>query len=310
MTSTPSGQRDESAGVRAARTRELTDNQYWDSIYQTGEWASIYTEETKPAARPFWKRVTRLIKRLLGRKIVDSMQSYADYCLWDIIYEKHMPRSAGAAVLEIGSAPGVHLVKLRDRFGFVPYGIDRSETGVEINKRIFAAHHIDRGNVIHADLLSDEVRQRYSGQFDVVLSNGFVEHFADPSEVVARHVELLKPGGRLFVSIPNLRGLNYVLAWFFNRPVLAMHNIDIMSRETFFSLFAAERLSPLYCNYYGSFDFGLFNTPLNSPLRHVLAFSRKLQLVLNLVFRRLFRDKAVESRFSSPYLIYVGVKEW
>src|SRR5439155_25468459 len=102
-------------------------------------------------------------------------------------------------------------------------------------------------------------------------------------------------------------GLNYALAWFFNRPVLAMHNIGIMSREAFATLFDSERLSPLFCDYYGTFDFGLFNTQPDAPQRHVLAVCRQLQLVLTVALRAL-GDKGIETRFSSPYLIYIGVK--
>ena len=191
----------------------------------------------------------------------------------------------------------------------VPYGIDRSDRGVEIHRKVFAAHQIDLRNVIHADVLSDEVRQRYGGYFDVVLSRGFVEHFTDPSAVIARHLELLKPGGHLLVSIPNLRGVNYVLARFFNRPVLAMHNIGIMRRHAFSALFDPARLSPRFCGYYGTFDFGLFNTQPGAPQRHVLALCRKLQLGLNVAFRSLLGERGAESRFSSPYLLYVGVKK-
>ena len=289
--------------------RELTDRQYWDSVYEAEAGVPLHPPEAAPGAPPAGRRVKRLIKKLLGGTILDAAQSYAEYRLWDVIYRTHMPALAGADVLEIGSAPGTHLVQLRDAFGIVPYGIDRSDRGVEIHRKVFAAHQIDLRNVIHADVLSDEVRQRYGGYFDVVLSRGFVEHFTDPSAVIARHLELLKPGGHLLVSIPNLRGVNYVLARFFNRPVLAMHNIGIMRRHAFSALFDPARLSPRFCGYYGTFDFGLFNTQPGAPQRHVLALCRKLQLGLNVAFRSLLGERGAESRFSSPYLLYVGVKK-
>ena len=54
--------------------------------------------------------------------------------------------------------------------------------------------------------------------FDVVMSRGFIEHFDEPSSVVDRHLDLLKPGGLLVVSIPNLRGVNGLLTRFFHNP--------------------------------------------------------------------------------------------
>jgi 2-polyprenyl-3-methyl-5-hydroxy-6-metoxy-1,4-benzoquinol methylase len=70
----------------------------------------------------------------------------------------------GAKVVEVGSAPGEHLVRLKQRFGLTP-----------------------------------------REAFDVVLSGGFIEHFTDVAAIVQKHLQLLKPGGRLVVMIPNLK---------------------------------------------------------------------------------------------------------
>jgi 2-polyprenyl-3-methyl-5-hydroxy-6-metoxy-1,4-benzoquinol methylase len=49
------------------------------------------------------------------------------------------------------------------------------------------------------------------GQFDVAMSFGFAEHFTYPRrfEVFRAHLKLLKPGGLLFVSVPNRAFLPY-----------------------------------------------------------------------------------------------------
>jgi 2-polyprenyl-3-methyl-5-hydroxy-6-metoxy-1,4-benzoquinol methylase len=41
-----------------------------------------------------------------------------------------------------------------------------------------------------------------------LVSWGLIEHFTDTESVISAHVNLLKPGGILIVSIPNLRGFN------------------------------------------------------------------------------------------------------
>ena len=101
----------------------------------------------------------------------------------------------GAAVVEIGSAPGEHLVRLSETFGLVPYGIEYSAAGVEVNRAVFAARGLDPENVIQMDFFSDECLLSCRERFDVVVSRGFIEHFADAAQVVDRHLELLKPGG-------------------------------------------------------------------------------------------------------------------
>ena len=125
----------------------------------------------------------------------------------------------GAKVLEVGSAPGWHLVRLNQTFGFIPYGIEYSESGVELNREVFILHNINPDNVIHADFLSDEFHEQYKGYFDIAISRGFIEHFTDIEDIIEKHINLLTKGGYLIVSIPNLRGANYILTWLFHREL-------------------------------------------------------------------------------------------
>ena len=163
--------------------------------------------------------------------------------------------------------------------------------------------------MIRADFLSDEIQEQYTGRFDIVISQGFIEHFDDVEDVIERHIDLLAQGGYLIVGIPNLRGANYSLQWIFNKELLSMHNIDIMGKREFLRLFDTERLSTLFCDYYGTFNFGLFISKGNSPLRFVLICCKIFQLMLNVVFRVLFRTKGAESGLFSPYLLFIGVKK-
>jgi len=228
-------------------------------------------------------------KRFLGQKISEYMGSYDQYLLWDVIYPKYMPKTREAKVLEVGSAPGKYLVRLSKTFGFIPYGVEYSESGVELNREIFALNNINPANVIHADFLSDEFHNQYKGYFDIVVSRGFIEHFTNVEDIIQKHINLLVKGGRLFVTIPNYRGINYFLQWFFNRETISVHNLDIMEKEKFLKLFENEQLSSLYGDYWGTFNFGLFSAKKKIPLRLVLNFCKELQLVFNIVFRLLLK---------------------
>ncbi|MFY9571161.1 MAG: class I SAM-dependent methyltransferase, partial [Blastocatellia bacterium] len=179
---------------------------------------------------------------------------------------------------------------------------------VALNRKLFAENNIDPHNVIHGDFLSDEFHNRYKGHFDMVISRGFIEHFTDAQGIVAKHLNLLARGGVLIISIPNLRGFNYLLARILNSEVLAMHNLTIMRKQEFTALFDGHEIAPLYCNHYGTFNFGLFNAQPNSLRQFVLDLCIKLQTTLNLAFRLLLGDKGAESSFFSPALIYIGVK--
>ncbi|MFN2456436.1 MAG: class I SAM-dependent methyltransferase, partial [Pyrinomonadaceae bacterium] len=210
--------------------------------------------------------------------------------------------------LEVGSAPGEFLVELNRRLGCVPYGVEYSKEGVEVNRDVFNAHGIDPNNVIHADFFSDEFQNKHRESFDLVVSRGFIEHFTNVEEVLDKHINLLAKDGYLIVTIPNLKGINYYLTRIFHKELIAIHNLDIMEREAFSRLFDKRRLASLFCGYYGVFNFYLFNTKANSAMRRPLDVCFKIQPVLNATFRVLFQDKGVENSLSSPSLIFIGRK--
>ena len=284
---------------------KLTEKAYWNSLYEP----KVLEQERRSSKRHLRLLIKRILVATFGGKALEYRHSYADYLLWNVIYKKYMPKAKGAKVLEIGSAPGWHLVRLNQTFGFTPYGVEYSESGVESNRKIFTLHNINPDNVIHTDFFSDKFHKQYKGYFDIVISRGFIEHFTDIEGVIEKHTNLLTEGGYLIVSIPNLRGANYILTWLFHRELIPMHNLSIMRKGEFSKLFDKEGLLTLFCDYYGTFDFGMFDTKRNSPMRFVLAFCQRLQLALNVVFRLLFKDKGAKSRLFSPALIFIGVKE-
>jgi 2-polyprenyl-3-methyl-5-hydroxy-6-metoxy-1,4-benzoquinol methylase len=270
----------------------LADKTYWDGIYRSRSEASGPAPGTQQ-------------QRESGHGL---FRSYSDWLLWDVILPKYLPRRAGARVLEVGSAPGNNLVRLHRLFGYVPYGVDYSDTGVAVNRQVFAQQGLPAENVIHADFLSEPFHAQYRGFFDVVMSAGFIEHFDDPRAVVNRHWDLLAPGGYLVISIPNLGGFNRTLQGTFDRRLLAIHNLQIMSKGTFAALFEREGLAPLFCDYLGTLNFGLFVAPKWSAPWFLLSSCKALQVLMNPILRVLFGRRGCESPALSPYLIFIGIK--
>ena len=290
--------------------KRLTEQDYWDVIHRAGRASQPRAQRTQQAvASPVGRRLKSQIKSVLGKRLLERLRNYEDFLLWDVILPRYLSRREGDKVVEIGSAPGNRLVRLKQRFGLAPYGIDYSRVGVEVNREVFAHHGIDPENVIETDFVASEVPDQYREAFDVVLSGGFIEHFTDVGAIVQKHLRLLKPGGCMVVQIPNLRGVNFLLTWLFRRDVIPMHNLDIMKRENFAAVFDAQGLEPLFCGYSGTFNFYMFDTPSGSLMRFPLAVCRKVQLVLNFVFRSAFKDRGAESRWFSPSLVYVGIKQ-
>jgi 2-polyprenyl-3-methyl-5-hydroxy-6-metoxy-1,4-benzoquinol methylase len=277
----------------------LTQEGFWEESYKA-------PPENSPASP---KNKLRLwAEKLLGQRLVGYTRDYDDYLLWEVIYRSHFARIAGAKALEVGSAPGHYLVRLNREFGVIPYGIEYTESGAELNKRIFTSNGLNPANVIHADFFSQAFQNQYKEYFDIVISRGFMEHFDDVAGVIEKHLALLKPGGRLIVSVPNFRGVYYVWLRLFRKKVLAMHNLTIMQKSEFIKLFRAGGLSTLFCGYYGTFSLNHLHAPPGSPLRFITAFLHNLQKLFNLLFRLAFAHKGRESRFFSPHLLFMGVK--
>jgi len=171
----------------------LSKKEFWENVFR-------FQNKQGSCALKVNVKVKKILKQILGKSLIEYTRDYHDYVLWEILYKKHLTKSKGGKVLEIGSAPGDYLVRLSEVFGFVPYGVEYSKNGVEINKKIFAAHGLDPCNVIYADFFSKEFKDQYRSYFDIVVSRGFIEHFTDLNDVIQKHLDLLKEGGYLLVA--------------------------------------------------------------------------------------------------------------
>jgi SAM-dependent methyltransferase len=271
-------------------SNKLTDQAYWDSVWQR-----------EPAAAD---RSPSLLAGIKG-----MLTEYNDDVLWNELYPRLLPRSTEMKALEVGSAPGHLLLRFHESFGYIPYGVEYSDTGAELNRETFKGHGLDPDNVIHADFFASEFQDHYRASFDVVLSHGFIEHFRDVRDVVRRHVELLKPGGYLVITIPRFRGIYYPWMRLFQAEDLARHNLDIMKRDQFAAAFEDQGLSPRFCGYYGSIALKRFvfdsSTRLARELEKLLVRTQKLTDVF---YRFVVTSPGVQSELFSPYLIYVGTR--
>lgn len=267
----------------------LTNKQYWDDFYKNLK---------KSDGKSFFQKYFPQPK----------VANYSNYLLWNDILSRYLPKERGLKILEIGSAPGGYLINFHKKFSYLPYGVENSDEGYKINCQKFENAELDPKNIINADVFSGDFQKKYGSFFDIVYSRGFIEHFEDTKKVITCHLNLLKKGGTLVIIIPNLRGLNFYLANFFNKESLKKHNLKIMDKKIFYNIFCGEGLKTLFCDYYGVFNFGLFNT-INIFAKFLHRICMIFQYLLNFIFRTLFKNKPLEHRYFSPYLIYIGRKK-
>jgi hypothetical protein len=140
----------------------------------------------------------------------------------------------------------------------------------------------------------------YAGYFDVLASYGFVEHFDNPRSVVALHANLLKGGGRLLVTIPNLGGANYLLLKFLHPEILAIHNLSIMEYQPFRELFQRPEMVETFCGYVGAFT--LANQIAKHPWRRrALAVAKLLERPYQLLRARVLGARHLHRVYSVPF---------
>jgi len=275
------------------RKSKLTKENYWDSRYKK-------TSEKKDAASN-----SSFKARLYDRFFSKIRIGYPSYLLYDVFCKKYFPEGE-RKIIEIGSAPGHNLAAISKKFGYVPYGVEYTESGVKANRELFKAKGLDENNIILADFFDEDFQDKYKEQFDVVMSLGFIEHFEDPRDVVEKHINLIKPGGYLLVAIPNFRGINYLLSSYFCKHTLKAHNLEIMKKSKFRSLFKFDNLEIVKSRYYGTLNFGLIYGSNKPPFKLMLMnLLMSLQKIMDIVFYTIFRKGGIDSSMFSPYQMMI-----
>jgi ubiquinone/menaquinone biosynthesis C-methylase UbiE len=101
-------------------------------------------------------------------------------------------------VLEVGcgSAIDSHLLAEDERLEI--YGVDRSEKSLEVAQRV--SGYFSRAPTF---LIGDAAHLSFSEEtFDIVFSQGLIEHFRDPLAPLREQVRVLKSSGCLIVDVP------------------------------------------------------------------------------------------------------------
>jgi SAM-dependent methyltransferase len=113
----------------------------------------------------------------------------------------------GARVLEIGCAAGLTLAELQ-KLGMRAVGIDPD--GAMVARSCARLDHRCAIQASLADMDGDSgrlARQMWLGDsagFDAVIAYHVLEHFTDPLVALGQMRSLLKPGGRVYLEVPNV----------------------------------------------------------------------------------------------------------
>jgi 2-polyprenyl-3-methyl-5-hydroxy-6-metoxy-1,4-benzoquinol methylase len=203
---------------------ELTDEQYW-----SGSWSSHRTEFLP----------------------IDP------HCAREREYHQFFTAAftgRSGTLLEVGCGSSRWLPYFAKEFGFQVSGIDYSEIGCQQASALLERSGVT-GVVLQRDALGENAD--LIERFDVVVSLGLVEHFADTAEVVRSLARYVRPNGLLVSTSPNMAGILGTAQRLLNPEIYAGHNPFTLEQ-----LAAAHRHARLEVSnmlHIGSLDFHMLN---------------------------------------------------
>jgi 2-polyprenyl-3-methyl-5-hydroxy-6-metoxy-1,4-benzoquinol methylase len=170
--------------------------------------------------------------------------------VWRKLIADHMPDDA--TVLDAGCGSGVFSIIAAERAAWVT-GIDGSANMIAIAKA--EANRRSLSNVQFEEAMLDQVGRFDAGSFDTILSSSVLEYVDRYEAVLASFARLLKPGGKLIVSMPNARALyrkaEAIAFALTGRPRYYAHVRNVVKPEALAVRLSQTGLSPLPPIYYG-----------------------------------------------------------
>lgn len=203
---------------------------------------------------------------------------------------------APARFIEVGGYPGLYSAYFKAHHGYEVSLVDFIESH-EVVAEVERRHGFKAGSIhcLHGDFMTMELESR----FDVVFSAGFLEHFVNYEEVFARHVRCLAPGGTLFISVPNFRGISGWLQKFFDPENYRVHHLGAMDPQALRRIAEGAGLTRIDVRYHGIPHLWLEST---AP---VGAVTRRLVALCSAVLERM---PWLGGRFFAPFVVLMANK--
>lgn len=257
-------------------TNDLATSAYWDKSWMNTQ----LPRQMHPSRNPLDRKFQKFLK-------------------------KHIP--VGGKFLEIGCAASHWMPFFGKDMKYELYGVDYSQSGLDLTKKNLEFF------CLTPELFLGEFTEMNLNKnfFDVVYSGGVIEHYQDPTPILRKAFEILKPGGLKLTVIPNNWGLVGTIQKRLDRGVFDLHmpfgakDVDrFHSAAGFKPLVAAVPFGVFYC--------GVFNW--QGQTRHwPVVLNRAIAYSLQALDRTVGWltypfGSAFESAYVAPYFIGIYQK--
>lgn len=231
-------------------------------------------------------------KNVRGPKTLNTSLLFG-FCL-DKLMKKHLRN--GMKLLEIGCAGGKYLIYFNQNFDCDICGVDYSAVGCKLAQRNLELTKTP-GTIICDDIFKCEKLEKES--FDSVFSQGFIEHFDQTEKVIAKHIDFLKPGGKLIIGLPNMLGFHGFIFRVFNRELFYKHKQ--LTRKMVEECFSNLGIQIMESSYIGVIQLESGGKP-----KYIQPLFYALNKILYVILRTL--NIFSESQYVSPYIVIIGKK--
>jgi len=218
--------------------------------------------------------------------------------LFHKLFERLFETNRINSFIEIGGYPGTYSAYVKKYFrpkfvAFIDFVNDR-----KIYKKLLKANNLEESDIsiIEQDLFNNNI----SVKFDLVFSNGFIEHFNDTGEILLKHRELLSSEGYVLIALPNFRGINGWIQKKYDPKNYLIHNINCMDIEFLRNELTRVELTNSEVFYYGNFSIWLENLGEKNKLFQ-LGF--KIVWFIGKVLSKMLR---FQSKIFSPYICIIA----
>lgn len=241
--------------------------------------------------RAFWKSFWESKKDLIFH--IKSNYVFGDI-LAKLIAEKNIKTA-----IELGGFPGYYATYLK-KYQHLETTLFDYYIHDELINRLLEKNGLKPGDIkiIEADLFTYQPAKLY----DMVLSFGLIEHFNDTKAIIETHLQFLKPGGVLFITLPNFKGVNGWVQRKFDRDNYDKHNIDSMNPQLLAGYCRALGLTEIEAYYHGRFSTWLENSSQQNGA------AKALVKTIWLAGKVLTKVIPFESKALSPYIVLKAVK--
>ncbi|MBA7707346.1 hypothetical protein ES703_116217 [subsurface metagenome] len=152
-------------------------------------------------SREIWDRVWLGHEMARIKKLSEAEFKSSRFRLLQSVLKEKFGSLQGLKVIEIGSGMGTNCLAL-SLLGVEPTLFDYSPVALRKAEMLFQSYGVKPG-LINGDIFDSH--DDLEGKFDVAMSFGLAEHFSGDtrSEAIKAHLNLVRKGGIIIVSVPN-----------------------------------------------------------------------------------------------------------